>query len=141
MTAQTPKPVDQMTRDEAIMAWDAVKKELDRAKAREMELRKHIVAGQFDLERIGTQNVELGNGWKLKAVIKENYTLSSDVDAVENMLDGLEDWQADRLVKWSPRLMVKEYKELDAEDRAKVDAVLTISAASPTLELVAPTGQ
>jgi hypothetical protein len=135
-----PKAVADMTRDEAIMAWDEAKKTLDRAKAREMELRKHIVAGQFDVDKIGTQNVELGNGWKLKAVVKETFTLSSDVDAVEAMLDGLEDWQADRLVKWSPRLMKKEYDELDAEDRAKVDKVLTIKPASPTLELVAPKG-
>lgn len=138
MTAQTA--LNDMSRDEAIMAWDEAKKTLERAKAREMELRKHIVGGQFDVEKIGTQNVELGNGWKLKAVVKETFTLSSDVDAVEAMLDGLEDWQADRLVKWSPRLMKKEYDELDAEDKAKVDAVLTIKAASPTLELVAPKG-
>lgn len=137
------KPVEAMSRDEAIMTWDEAKKTLDRAKAREMELRKAIVDGAFgmyDPEKIGTQNVELGNGWKLKAVVKETFTLSSDNDEVETMLDGLEDWQADRLVKWSPRLMKKEYDELDAEDRAKVDKVLTIKLASPTLELIAPKG-
>lgn len=141
MTAQTPKPVTEMTRDEAIMSWNEAKAALDAAKAREMELRKHIVAAQFDTSKVGTQNVELGNGWVLKAVVKETYTLSSDTDKVDAVLDGFEDWQADRLVKWSPRLMKKEYDELDAEDRAKLEPILTIKAASPTLELVAPKGQ
>jgi len=140
MNAQTPKALADMTRDEAIMAWDEAKKTLDRAKAREMELRKHIVGGQFDVDKIGTQNVELGNGWKLKAVVKESYKLDSNADKVEDMLDKLEDWQADRLVKWTPTLSVSEYKKLDAEDRVKVDKVLTIKPAAPTLELVAPKG-
>lgn len=140
MNAQTPKPFDAMTRDEKIMAWNEAKKTLDVAKAAEMEMRKAIVGAEFDVSRIGTQNVELGNGWKLKAVVKESYKLDSDADKVEDMLDKLEDWQADRLVKWTPTLSVSEYKKLDAEDKAKVDAVLTVSPSSPTLELVAPKG-
>lgn len=141
MNAFSQKPVEQMTRDEAIMAWNAAKDALDVAKAREVELRKHIVGAQFDVNKVGTQNVELGNGYKLRAVVKENYTLSSDVEAVEDVLDTLEEWQAERLVKWSPRLMVSEYKQLDPADRAKIDKVLTIAPAAPTLELVAPKGK
>lgn len=126
------------TRDEIILKWKEAKEQLDTAKALELELRNAIVSMCFDENIVGTQSIPLGAGWKLKAVIKKNYTLSSDVDAVENMLDSLEDWRAYRLVKWSARLSVSEYKELDAEDRAKVDAVLTISPAAHTLELVAP---
>ncbi|AJD83135.1 hypothetical protein [Paracoccus phage vB_PmaS-R3] len=140
MTAQTPKPIAEMTRDEAIMSWNEAKATLDAAKAREMELRKHIVGSQFDVTKVGTQNIELGNGWKLKAVVKESYNLSSDTDKVDAVLDTFEDWQAERLVKWSARLSVKEYKELDDEDKAKLDGILTISASSPTLELIAPKG-
>lgn len=140
MNAQTPKPFEAMTRDEKIMAWNEAKKTLDAAKAAEMEMRKAIVDAEFDVAHVGTQNVELGNGWKLKAVVKESYKLDKDADKVEDMLDKLEDWQADRLVKWTPTLSVSEYKKLDAEDKAKVDAVLTVSPSSPTLELVAPKG-
>lgn len=140
MNAQTPKPFEAMTRDEKIMAWNEAKKTLDAAKAAEMEMRKAIVATEFDVSHVGTQNVELGNGWKLKAVVKESYKLDKDADKVEDMLDKLENWQADRLVKWTPTLSVSEYKKLDAEDKAKVDAVLTVSPSSPTLELVAPKG-
>ena len=41
-----------MTRDEQIMAWNEAKKTLDAAKAVEMEMRKAIVAANFDAVRI-----------------------------------------------------------------------------------------
>lgn len=140
MFAQTPKPFAEMTRDEQIMSWAEAKKTLDAAKAVEMEMRKAIVAANFDAESVGTQNAELGNGWKLKAVVKLNYNVSSDVEAVERVLDTLEDWQADRLMSWKPTLSVSEYKKLSDADRLAVDKVITTSFASPTLELVAPKG-
>lgn len=140
MFAQTPKPFTEMSRDEQIMAWNEAKKTLDAAKAVEMEMRKAIVAANFDAESVGTQNAELGNGWKLKAVVKLNYNVSSDVEAVERVLDTLEDWQADRLMSWKPTLSVSEYKKLSDADRLAVDKVITTSFASPTLELVAPKG-
>lgn len=129
------------TRDEIVLKWKEAKEQLDEAKALEMELRNAIVSMCFDESNVGTQNIDLGAGWKLKAVVKESYNLSSDTDKVDAVLDTFEDWQAERLVKWSPRLMKKEYDELDAEDRAKLEPILTIKAASPTLELVAPKGQ
>lgn len=137
-TAQ--KPLEEMTRDERIMAWNDAKKALDRAKDAEMKLRKSIVDGEFDVSTVGTQNIELGNGWKLKAVVKESYKLSTDNDKVDAVLDTLEDWQADRLVKWSGRLMKSEYDKLDEADKGKVNAVLTIAPSAPTLELIAPKG-
>lgn len=141
--AQAPVAFADMTRDNQIMAWQAKKKELDAAKAEEMAMRKHIVESNshgFDTETIGTQNVDLGNGWTLKAVVKQSFTLDTDNDKVEAALDRLEDWQADRLVKWSPRMMKKEYDDLDAADRDAFNEVVTISTASPTLTLVAPKG-
>lgn len=135
-------PFEQMTRDQQILAWDAAKKELDALKEREMFMRKHIVNSVegVDTSVVGTQNVDLGNGWKLKAVIKESYKLDTDADKVEDALDALEDWQADRLVKWTPTMSVSEYKKLDPEAKAAIDAVLTVSMASPTLSLVPPKG-
>lgn len=130
-----------MTRDAQILTWDAMKAQLDQFKALEVEMRKHIVdtnSHGFDAETIGTQNVDLGNGWTLKAVIKQNYRLDTDADKVEAALDKLPDWQADRLVKWTPAMSKREYDELDADGKAAIDEVLTISTSSPTLSLVAP---
>lgn len=138
-----PKPFAEMSRDEQLLAWDATKKQLDVLKEQEMAMRKHIVEGAqqgIDPERVGTQNVELGNGWKLKAVIADAYVLDTDNDKVDAVLDQLEDWQADRLVKWTGTLSKREYDQLDPEDRAKVDTVLTIKRKAPTLTLVPPKG-
>lgn len=140
MNAFNQKPFAEMTRDEQLLAWRDAKKTLDAAKDAEMQMRKHIVDTHFDTSHVGTQNIELGEGWKVKAVVKENYVLDGDNDKVDAALDRLEDWQAERLVKWSPRLSVSEYKKLDAEDKAVIDGVLTIKPASPTLELVPPKG-
>jgi hypothetical protein len=139
----TNVPFEQLSRDQQILAWDAAKKELDALKDREMKMRKHIVESNshgFDPTQVGTHNTDLGNGWTLKAVVKQSYKLDTDVDKVEAALDKLEDWQADRLVKWSPTMSVSEYKKLDDAERATVDGVLTISIASPTLTLVPPKG-
>lgn len=140
MFAQPAKAFADMTRDEKIMAWEAARKTLDAAKSAEMEMRKAIVAECFDPEHVGTQNAELGNGWKLKAVVKINYNVDKDADKVDAALDKLEDWQADRLIKWTPTLSVTEYKQLSDADRAVIDTIVTTSFASPTLELVAPKG-
>lgn len=132
-----------MTRDEQLMTWDATKKQLDALKEAEMTMRKHIVEGAqsgVDPERVGTQNIELGNGWKLRAVVSDAYVLDTDNDKVNAVLDQLEDWQADRLVKWTGSLSKREYDQLDPEDKAKVDTVLTIKRKAPTLSLVAPKG-
>ena len=130
-----------MTRDAQLLTWDATQKQLTALKAREMEMRKYIVESNsqgIDADIIGTQNVDLGNGWKLKAVIKDTYTLDKDNDKVEAALDRLDDWQADRLVKWSPRMMKKEYDELTEAQRAAFNDVVTIKRAAPTLTLVPP---
>lgn len=140
MFNQPAKAFADMTRDEKIMAWEAARKTLEAAKSAEMEMRKAIVAEVFDAEQPGTQNAELGNGWKLKAVVKVNYNVDKDADKVDAVLDKLEDWQADRLIKWSPTLSVTEYKNLSDADRAVVDTIVTTSFASPTLELVPPKG-
>ena len=136
-------PFEQMTRDNQILAWNEAKKELEALKEREMQMRKHIVESAshgFDATQIGTQNVDLGNGWTLKAVVKQAYKLDTDVDKVEAALDKMEDWQADRLVSWKPTMSVSEYKKLDDAEREAIDEVLTISIASPTLTLVPPKG-
>jgi len=140
MNAFNQKPFEEMTRDEQLLAWKDAKRTLDAAKDAEMSMRKLIVETHFDATQVGTQNIELGQGWKVKAVVKQSYKLDTDAEKVEEVLDTLEDWQAERLVKWSPTLSVSEYKKLSDEDRAAIDKVLTIGFASPTLELVAPKG-
>ena len=137
----TATEFEHMARDAQLLTWDALQKQLTTLKSREMEMRKYIVESNsqgIDAGVVGTQNVDLGNGWKLKAVIKDTYTLDADNDKVEAALDKLEDWQADRLVKWSPRMLKREYDELTDAQRDTFNDVVTIKRTSPTLSLVAP---
>ena len=134
----------EMSREEQLLAWNMTQQKLAAFKEQEMTMRKHIVESNsqgIDPDKIGTQNVELGNGWKLKAVIKDNYTLDTDNEKVEAVLDTFEDWQAERLVKWSGRMMKTEYDALDDAQRERFNEVVTIKRASPTLTLVAPKAQ
>lgn len=123
-------------RDTKIMLWQESVKQLARAKELEAAMRKHIVDNMFT-KQIGTENIELGAGYKLKAVKKVHHRLGA-VNKVDAMLDRLENWQAERLVSWTPKLKLSEYKLLDDATKKIVDEVVTVVEATPTLELVPP---
>lgn len=137
-------------RDAAIMAWREKKKQLDKIKEEELELRKQVMFTCFAYEgddREGTHNLELGNGYKLKAVFKLNRRLENEEDAVKAVLKtvksmpGMNKLVTDRLVKWQPKLSITEYNNLPAEVREVFDAVVTSKPGTPSLELVEPKGK
>ena len=132
-----------------LLAWDRAKKALDAAKALESSLRQEVLkdfydfGGESDL-REGTENLELGNGYKLKATFKLSRKLENkNGETSESLRKIAEDFEggklyAERLVKWSPELSVSEYKKLPAEIRQVIDSALTSKAATPSLEIVEP---
>lgn len=135
------------TKEEILQDWLDAKEILDVAKNAEMEARKAVVAA-FPIpseKKEGTVNVPLANGWKLKVVLKQNYSL--DKEATDEALDELEKsgeqgkFVADRLVSWSPSLSISEYRLLTDEHKKIIDKVLTIKDGSPTVELVDPKGK
>lgn len=147
-------PVDFVTvRDRLLTAWDAAKAKLETAKADEMDLRKVFVAFASDSTKTsGTENIELSNGYVAKTVKKENYgfvknedgkidkkAIDTALDAIEAKIDG-GNIIAERLVKWTPDLSLTEYKQLPAEAKALIDAVIVVTAGAPTLEIKAPKG-
>ena len=135
-------------RDAKILAWEAAVKALAAAKDAEAALRKEVLveAFAFDPEalREGTENFELGNGYKLKAVFKISRNLNNENDAVDKVLSKIEKagaeglFIAERLVKWKPELSVSEYKKLPEKFKRMIDEVVTSKEATPSLELVAP---
>lgn len=143
-------------RNEILADWEAAKKQLDAAKELEMELRKKFVSVATSADKIsGTENVDLGEGWKAKTVKKVTYKLGSKVegvsarDAVDAALQKIEalgdegHFIAERLVKWTADLSLSEYKALDEHPRgpeikALLSPVLTIDSGAPTLEIVPP---
>lgn len=136
---------DTTTRDAKILQWTESAKKLAEAKEIELALRNEVIALNFEGHKeSGTENVELGNGYKLKAVFKLNYRLNNTDDAVDKALSKLEKagtegaFIAERLVKWKPELSVTEYGKLDPKFKKIIDEVITTSPGTPSLELVEP---
>ena len=135
-------------RDAKILAWEESVKALAAAKEAEAALRKEVLAEAFAFNpealREGTENFELGNGYKLKAVFKISRNLNNENDAVDKVLSKIEkagaegQFIAERLVKWKPELSVSEYKKLPEKFKKMIDEVVTSKEATPSLELVAP---
>lgn len=156
MNMQNPTPAspfDALSNDELLMRWQDCKNAIEVAKTAEMEIRKYIVTREFPQPEEGTNTKELGEGFKLKAVIKYNYRLP-DNDKVEEGLKKLEalgnqgPFIADRLVGWTPSFKLTEFRVLE-EDAAKGDkfandalaivyTFLEVSEAAPTLEIKEP---
>ena len=135
-------------RDAKILAWEAAVKALAAAKDAEAALRKEVLAEAFAFDpealREGTENLELGNGYKLKAVFKISRNLKNENEAVDKVLSKIEKtgpegaFIAERLVKWKPELSVSEYNKLPEKFKKLFDEVVTSKEAMPSLELVAP---
>lgn len=146
-------PLDAMTRDQVLMTWEHAKKTLDDAKEREMTLRKYVVAKAFTTPTEGTNTLDIGNDFKLKAVINYNYNLA-DNDTVEKTLEKIAKvgndgpFIADRLVKWEATFLLTEYRKLqegaenNSPEAIKIlklcNEMLTITDKAPTLEIKEP---
>jgi hypothetical protein len=145
-------PYDKMDTDTLLMEHQKLKDDIDKLKEREMELRKYIVDRCFPNKQEGTNILALGAGYELKAGVKFNYKLDTDLKKVENALDDIAvmgnegAFLADRLVKWEATFLLTEYREIcksDATDiqkkiRKRIEDVLTITEAAPTLEIKEP---
>lgn len=156
--ANSPKPAsnnpwDTLNQDELILLHKQKQEALSALKQEELELRKYIVDRAFPNKEEGTNTLELGKGYELKAVVKYNYKLD-DNNKVEAGLAKIAAtgnqgaFIADRLVGWTPNFYVSEYRKLqeDAEagsPEAKailkiIPEFLTITEAAPTLTIKEP---
>lgn len=156
-TAPTSDTRDLMTQDQLLVAWDNLKAVLTKAKENEMEYRKYIVGRAFPDAQEGTNTIELGAGYELKAVKKFNYRLDTDNEKIEAALERISkvgnqgQFIADRLVSWTPNFLITEYRNLQAQadDDSKeakeilriINEILTITDGAPTLEIKAPKGK
>jgi hypothetical protein len=141
---------DLTTRDALLAQWETSKEALERSKTREMDVRKLVFAFNFPTPKEGTQRVELGNGYNLKAVHKVNTTISAsneDVDKAEDAASkcGNEGtFLFERIITWTPNFSKSEYKKLEASNpthikiKALVDGLITEKPGAPALEIEAP---
>lgn len=129
-----------------IHEWEEKKAELARVKAEELALRVKLVAEGFDPDvRSGTQNLVLKTGDILKAKKRLNYSFTSTMD-IKSVLVRMEDvgpdggFVAQRIVAWTPRLVIGEYNKLQMLAngplfRQMLDPVIVVTDATPELEL------
>lgn len=134
------------TREQLLQEWIDADKAMRAAKDLEAAARKAVVESiGFDPEKKeGTERLPLANGWEIKAVKKQNYSLKNAAGETDLALDKMEKmgeegkFLAERLVKWKPDLSIKEWKELPEKFKPLFATCLTISDGMPTLELIEP---
>lgn len=139
-----------VVRDRLLQHWQEQQKQLAFYKEVEMSARKVFVDFATDPSVTkGTVNIDLGNGWKAKAVKKENVSFIKNAEGkidttfISQTLDKfcLVDGgrlMAERLVKWNPEFSLSEYKQLPGDLKKLADEMIEIKAGSPTLEIIPP---
>lgn len=121
----------QKIKDEATVAIDKTKSELN-----EMLFDK--------ASEEGVTHLELGNGYKLSCTKGNNYKLKSYKtnvelkDAVEDMLDKLDEDIGELCISWTPVLDKKNYLKLSDENKKIIDTVLEIKPKKTALKFVEP---
>lgn len=135
-----------------IKDWESAKANAAAAVIAERAARAAVVDHVFGEDAVyGTNNFELGNGYKLKYVRSLNYTLDKgdlDPNTGENNTDRALSamrstgndgaFIADRLVKWTPELSISEYKTLSDTHKKIINTVITTKDASPELKIEGP---
>lgn len=155
----SPSPIDyqpqgtqsveltQEQKDKLLEDWQAAKVAAAQWKEYEQNLRKYIVehGGIFDKSKeSGTENVELGNGYKLKARKSVSYKVENKKGEAIQMVQRLaalgeaSAYRAKELFRFDAELRVSKYKELNEAEKALVDEIITTKSGMPSLELVEP---
>jgi len=126
-------------RDEIILHWQEVKAHLDSCKKQELELRKAIIAQCFSDDQVeGTESIDLGKGWKIKAIKKLSYRCIGTQEDIVCAMSALSLDTRSRLISWKASLSTKEYKLLNEAQKRQFDSVVEIKPGTPTLELIGP---
>jgi len=141
-------PNENENRDMLITKWIEASRNLAAAKEAELQLRQAVLNECFSFDpealREGTENLELGQGYKLKAGFKISRSLGSDIEAIEKVLQKIEksgpegEFVAERLVKWKAELSVTEYKKLPEKIAKIVNELVVSKPSTPSLEFVEP---
>jgi len=141
----TAIPENTVTQED-LAEWYRLQEQLRTVKAAESMLRAKIFKGMFKDPKEGTNTIPLNQGWVLKAkhvinrdVDQASLTACSQIDEATQMSrfssNGI---HTEKLIKWKPELVTKEYRLLTDEQRQIFDECLIIKPGSPSLEIVLP---
>lgn len=150
MSTATVAPMTREQIDALLGQWHDAKRTLDAAKEAEMSLRQTIVkeSGMFDAGNVsGTETYNLGGGWKVKAVKKQNYKIENKEGEAFAVLQSLSDMAGEdqdlqaivrELFSFDANLRKTQFDKLRGPERKLVEDILTITDGAPSLELIAP---
>lgn len=130
-------PENEVTQDD-MEAWFKAKKALEKVKAQEILLRNKIFKGKFPNPREGTNNLDIGDGYFLKAthVINRSVDDAAFKASIEEFAKaGI---PTDQIVRYKPELATGKYRGLTEEQRHLMDTVLIIKDGTPGLEITQP---
>ena len=138
-------PANEVTQAD-INKWYELQAQLKSIKASEMLLRTKIYKGLFKAPEEGTNTLPLAEGWVIKAkrVIQRDIDLAAlTINATVDSESGLSRLtaagiQPESLVKWKPEIILKNYRELNDEQKLIFNECLVIKDGSPALEIVLP---
>lgn len=118
--------------------WYTKKQTLDTVKGEEMELRKQVYSKTLEGKALeGTNKFGLSDGWIINCTLPYNYKVDPGITAANKVLhDACVDLNL--LVEWKPELRIGEYRKLNEEQKALVDAYLTITPGTPQMKVVLP---
>ena len=121
-----------------LIEWNQINQTLKELKPKEMLLRKRIFNDSFGTGFIGTEQVQLDNGFTLKGAGKLTKTVDKgSLIALTAELEGA-GVPVDKLIVNKPSLDAREYAKLTDAQRLLFDRVLTIKEAAPTLQIIEP---
>lgn len=129
-----------------LMQWRKIQSDIEQLQTEELELRnKLITSGLFyalDKKREGTETIQLGAGWTLKAEKIQYYNLTNSNKQTELALGYVaytDPVTAAALVSWKPNLARGVFKKLDKTTQEYFKDALTISPGQSSLTLNPPT--
>lgn len=129
---------------EHLKEWYVLKQQLDELKNKEIVLRQFIFNGLFTKPEEGINKYEVQDG--TGAVVKGTHVINRKVeeDKLEELekslqtSDNIPQLDLDKLIRWKPEVVIKEYRTLTDEQRNLLDQALVIKPGMPSLEIVIP---
>lgn len=133
------------SRGALIVEWNNTVAAAKAAVEKERELRKQVLALNFDMDSSGTKRIELGGGYKLKAVVAMKYKVTkneavepADYSHLPALMAQLPLKVAQEIIRWTPDVSVTAYKALTEDERKIVNQFVIIENGSSSLELETP---
>lgn len=119
-----------------LMFWNDVSVMLKEVKALEAQLRKDVMDAFFPSPKEGTNNVELGNDWKV--VCKQTVIRKCDEATFDAVFKQLPRDTKNKLIVFKPELRTAVYKKLPADQKKIFDEALIVKMGSASISVVPP---